>query len=49
MPSAAFVEHLEGFTNSSGIAEKNFELSTALPTLFELDLREQLLWAGSLR
>ena len=48
-PSAALVEHLEGFANSCGIAEENFELTTALPTLLELDLREQLLRIGSLR
>jgi hypothetical protein len=48
-PSAALVEHLKGFANPSGIAEENFQFSTSLPTLLELDMREQLLWAGSLR
>src|ERR1700680_256164 len=40
MPSAALVEHLEGLTNSSGVAKEHFELSTALPTLFKLGLCE---------
>ncbi len=39
-PSTALVEHLEGFTNSSGIAKEHFELSMALATLFKLDLCE---------
>jgi hypothetical protein len=42
---AAFVEHLEGFANSSSVAEEDLESSTAIPPLFRLGLRKQLLWA----
>ena len=49
MPSASLIEHLEGFTNSSRIAKEHFQLATSLPTLFKLDLCEQLLRAASLR
>ena len=47
--SAALVEHLVGLADPTGIAEEHFELSASLPTLFQLDLCEQLLRAGSSR
>jgi len=38
--ATSFVQHLEGFANSRGIAEENFEAATPFSKLFPLTFRE---------
>jgi hypothetical protein len=46
--SAALIEHFQRLANSRRIAEENFQLPPTLPTLLQLDLREQLVRIRSL-
>ncbi len=47
--AAALIEHLEGFANARAVAEENLELSTALATLLQVNLREDLFGSGARR